>query len=65
VRIELLYRKVVSSGNMDLDSFFVALKLLAESEVQCEYSSLVDQALAHFAPDSAATYDRAIEQSNQ
>ena len=49
-RIELLYKRVMPTGNMDLDSYFTALQLLAESEVGCDYSTLVNQALSHFAP---------------
>ena len=42
---------------MDLDNFYIALKLLAETELQTEYNAVVEQALSHFAPQSAAQYE--------
>lgn len=32
-RIELVFKSIVKSGNMDLDNFFIALEHLAQSEL--------------------------------
>jgi len=50
-RFELLFKRVVKSGNMSLDSFFVAMQELATTELAGEYEDIVDQALQHFSPD--------------
>ena len=47
-RLELLFRRVVPNGNMDLDKFFVAVQHLAEELGCCGYEETVDQALNHF-----------------
>ena len=50
-RIELLFKRVVKSGNMPLDSFFVAIEQLATTELSSGYEDVVNHALLNFNPD--------------
>eukprot|EP00353_Schmidingerella_taraikaensis_P016768 CAMPEP_0185624068 /NCGR_PEP_ID=MMETSP0436-20130131/60337_1 /TAXON_ID=626734 ORGANISM="Favella taraikaensis, Strain Fe Narragansett Bay" /NCGR_SAMPLE_ID=MMETSP0436 /ASSEMBLY_ACC=CAM_ASM_000390 /LENGTH=149 /DNA_ID=CAMNT_0028266399 /DNA_START=1011 /DNA_END=1457 /DNA_ORIENTATION=+ len=44
-KLELLFKRIVPSGNMSLENFFTALQQLAETVLGTDYESTVDQAL--------------------